>query len=187
MYLNDQETSVDLLHYEAAAKTIVQLIRSTPETPITVGVHGDWGAGKSSVLKMSSAILAQDKKVLCIWFNGWVFEGFDDAKTVVIETIVDELLRARPTSAKVIEAARKVLKRVDWFKLAKKAGGFAFTSLTGIPTFDQIQGLMHGVRSFLEKPQDKISSEDLKGFAENAGEYIKEAEKEDSSEFIVGS
>jgi TatD DNase family protein len=48
-----------------------------------------------------------------LWFNGWTFEGFEDAKTVVIETIVEELRRARPTSAKVAEAARKVLKRVD--------------------------------------------------------------------------
>jgi hypothetical protein len=43
MFLNDQETDVDLLYYEAIAKTVVKLIRSNPETPITVGVHGDWG------------------------------------------------------------------------------------------------------------------------------------------------
>lgn len=79
MYLNDHETAVDLLYYEAAAKTIVRLIRSTPNTPVTIGVHGDWGAGKSSVLKMASTALATDDKALCLWFNGWAFEGFEDA------------------------------------------------------------------------------------------------------------
>lgn len=135
MFLNDQETVTDLLYYEAIAKTVVKLIRKTPESPVTIGVHGDWGAGKSSVLKMLEGAFAKDDRVLCLWLNGWTFEGFEDAKTVVIETIVDELRRARPNSKKVADAARKVLKRVDWLKLARKAGGFAFTATTGIPTF----------------------------------------------------
>lgn len=178
MFLNDQETATDLLYYEAIAKTVVTLIRKTPDAPVTIGVHGDWGAGKSSVLKMLEGAFAKDDRVLCLWFNGWTFEGFEDAKTVVIETIVDELRRARPTSTKVADAAKKVLKRVDWLKLARKAGGFAFTATTGIPTFDQVKGLYDVATSFLAKPQDHVSIEDLKGVAEKAGEFLKEASDE---------
>lgn len=181
MYLNDHETAVDLLYYEAAAKTIVKLVRATPDVPVTVGVHGDWGAGKSSVLKMISASLGTDDRVLCLWFNGWTFEGFEDAKTVVIETIVDELRRARPSSKRVADAARKVLKRVDWLKVAKKAGGFAFTVLSGIPSLDQLQGLVAGARAILDKPQDHISVDDLKGFAEEASQCLKAADKDSES------
>jgi hypothetical protein len=47
MFLNDRETETDLLCHEATAKTVVRLIRETPAAPITIGVHGDWGAGKS--------------------------------------------------------------------------------------------------------------------------------------------
>lgn len=178
MFLNDQETATDLLYYEAIAKTVVTLIRKTPEAPVTVGVHGDWGAGKSSVLKMLEGAFKDDDRVLCLWFNGWTFEGFEDAKTVVIETIVDELRRARPTSQKVADAAKKVLKRVDWLKLARKAGGFAFTATTGIPTFDQVKGLYDVATSFLAKPHDHVSTEDLKSVAEKAGEFIKNASDE---------
>ncbi|TIO65681.1 Qat anti-phage system ATPase QatA [Mesorhizobium sp.] len=178
MFLNDQETATDLLYYEAIAKTVVTLIRKTPDAPVTIGVHGDWGAGKSSVLKMLEGAFAEDDRVLCLWFNGWTFEGFEDAKTVVIETIVDELRRARPTSTKVADAAKKVLKRVDWLKLARKAGGFAFTAATGIPTFDQVKGLYDVATSFLAKPQDHVSIEDLKGVAEKAGEFLKETPDE---------
>jgi hypothetical protein len=178
MFLNDQETATDLLYYEAIAKTVVKLIRQTPAAPITIGVHGDWGAGKSSVLKMTEAAFADDDRVLSLWFNGWTFEGFEDAKTVVIETIVDELRRARPNSTKVAEAAKKVLKRVDWLKIARKSGGFALTAATGIPTFDQMKDLYGLATSILAKPQDHISLEDLKGVAEKAGEFVKEAPKE---------
>lgn len=43
MFLNDQETATDLLYYSAISKTVVKLIKDTPDTPITIGVHGDWG------------------------------------------------------------------------------------------------------------------------------------------------
>ncbi|WP_244243744.1 P-loop NTPase fold protein, partial [Pseudomonas aeruginosa] len=65
MFLNDQETATDLLYYEAIAKTVVKLIGKTPETPITIGVHGDWGAGKSSVLKMLEASFEGNDRTLC--------------------------------------------------------------------------------------------------------------------------
>ena len=81
-------------------------------------------------------------------------------------------------SQKVADAAKKVLKRVDWLKLARRAGGFAFTATTGIPTFDQVKGLYEVATSFLAKPQDHISVEDLKGVAEKAGAFIKEAPDE---------
>ena len=178
MFLNDQETATDLLHYEAIARTVVRFINETPDAPVTIGVHGDWGAGKSSVLKMTESAFKGKDRVLCLWFNGWTFEGFEDAKTVVIETIVDELRRSRPTSTKVAEAARKVLRRVDWLKLARKAGGMAFTAATGIPTLDQLKDVVETVKTFVEKPQEHVSVEDLKNFASGAQQFLKEAPKD---------
>lgn len=173
MFLNDQETATDLLYYEAIAKTVVRLIRKTPNSPITIGVHGDWGAGKSSILKMTEAAFADDQRVLCLWFNGWTFEGFEDAKVVIIETIVDELRRARPKSTKVADAAKKVLKRVAWLKLAKKAGGFAFTTFTGIPTLNQVNSI-NLPSGIVIKPLDQLVGENVKTSAEKASEFIKD-------------
>ena len=52
MILADNETKVDLLNNEAIATTIIGLLRAKPDHSVTIGVHGDWGAGKSSVLEM---------------------------------------------------------------------------------------------------------------------------------------
>lgn len=175
MFLNDQETSTDLLYYETIARTVVRFIRETPSAPVTIGVHGDWGAGKSSVLKMTEAAFQGEERVLCLWFNGWTFEGFEDAKTVVIETLIDELRRARPTSAKVAEAAKKLLKRVDWLKVARKSAGFAFTAITGVPSFDQLRDVADIVTAFVKRPQDQISVDDLKSMAGHAQDYLKAA------------
>jgi putative protein kinase ArgK-like GTPase of G3E family len=63
-YLNDRETLVDLLNNEALARTIVKLISGKSENLITIGVHGDWGAGKSSILEMVHQSLSKDERVL---------------------------------------------------------------------------------------------------------------------------
>ena len=38
------------------------------------------------------------------------------------------------------DAVKDVFRRIDWLKVAKKAGGLAFTTFTGIPTPGQIAG-----------------------------------------------
>jgi hypothetical protein len=122
MIVADNETAVDLLYYEAVARTVVRLVNEKSDEPLSVGVHGYWGAGKSSVLMMVEETFVEHERVLCVRFNGWLFQGYEDAKAVLIETIVDELLRRRSADAKVVDQAKKVLRRMDWMKLARKAG-----------------------------------------------------------------
>ena len=160
-FLSDSEAKVDLLNAEAIASTIVKVIRERPATPITVGVHGDWGAGKSSVLEMIEAGLAKEKGVLCLKFNGWRFQGFEDAKIALIEGIVTDLLEKRPLLKKADAAVKDVLKRIDWLKLAKKAGGLAFTAYTGIPTAGQLQMAMGALEAFASDPKQAFSKENV--------------------------
>lgn len=180
-FISDHETVVDLLYYEAIAKTIVTFVRQAPSIPMTVGVHGDWGAGKSSVLKMTEAALAADKRTLCLWFNGWVFEGFEDAKTVVLEKVVTELKRARPTSTKVADAAKRLFKRIQWLKLARKTGGLALTAVTGIPGPELVSSLVEKISAIVENPSQAINPEDVKSALEHAGEFLKASEPSEDS------
>lgn len=56
MILSDNETKLDLLNNQAIAKTIVSIIKDSKES-VSIGVHGDWGAGKSSILVMVEELL----------------------------------------------------------------------------------------------------------------------------------
>lgn len=132
-YLSDQETKVDLLNNEAIARTVVRLILEKPDSPVTIGVHGDWGAGKSSVLEMVAGSFPDDGDVLCLKFSGWQFQGFEDAKIALIEGVVNGLIAKRSLTTKASDEVKRVLKSVDWLKVAKKGGGLAVTALTGIP------------------------------------------------------
>lgn len=74
--LSDNETKFDLINNMAIAKTIVDLIKESNNQPIFIGVHGDWGAGKSSILEMIEDQFVKNdrtdgKKCCCIRFNGW--------------------------------------------------------------------------------------------------------------------
>jgi len=132
MILSDNETKVDLLNNESIAKTIVQLIRKQPDRPVTIGVHGDWGAGKSSVLEMIEAALAGEQSALCLKFNGWRFQGFEDAKIALIEGIVTALIEKRSLLTKASDAVKDILGRIDALKTAKKIGGLALTGYAAL-------------------------------------------------------
>jgi predicted KAP-like P-loop ATPase len=161
MILTDNETKVDLLNNEAIAATIVKLLRERPDRPVTIGVHGDWGAGKSSILEMIEAGLEAEEKVLCLKFNGWRFQGFEDAKIALIEGIVTALIEKRPLLTKAGEAVKAVFRRIEWLKVAKKAGGLAFTAFTGIPTPDQIQGIVATVEGLFADPTKLATKENI--------------------------
>ena len=49
---NDIETTTDYLHFSVVSKTVANLIIESGDNPISIGVSGSWGAGKSSMVKM---------------------------------------------------------------------------------------------------------------------------------------
>lgn len=173
MILTDNETKVDLLNYEGIAITITQLLKEKPDKPITIGVHGDWGAGKSSVLEMIESAFTDDEKVLCLKFNGWRFQGFEDAKIALIEGIVTALIEKRPALKKAGDAVKETLSRIDWLKIAKKGGGMAWTAMTGIPTPDQIQDVIGLMRGWIDAPTKHVTKENVESAASQLGGLLK--------------
>jgi len=187
MILVDNETKIDLLNNEAIALTIIKLIRDHPDRPVTLGVHGDWGAGKSSVLEMIEACLEDDSKVVCLKFNGWRFQGFEDAKIALIEGIVTALIKERSLMTNATQAAKSLLRRVDVLKVAKRGGGLAWNLTTGLPSPDQIGTVIDTLKNFAENPDDVITKENAQEAAKNLGGLLKPAEgkriPEEVSEF----
>jgi predicted KAP-like P-loop ATPase len=173
----DHETKVDFLNCEAISQTVAEILKDNRHRALTIGIHGDWGAGKSSILKMVESELSADSKVACLWFNGWTFEGFDDAKTVLIEATITELCRQRSNYAKVKELGTRLLKRVDWLKVMKRGSRLAFNLLTGLPSLDQIETVLGSLRS-LATDVTKLRPEDIKQQIEEAALFLKPAGEE---------
>jgi len=184
MILADNETKVDLLNNEAIATTIIGLLRAKPEHPVTIGVHGDWGAGKSSVLEMIEAGFANTDDVLCLKFNGWRFQGFEDAKIALIEGIVTGLVEKRPTLTKAATAVKDVFSRIDWLKVAKRAGGLAMTAFTGIPTPDQIGAIVGSLEALVADPAKIATRENLTTAVDEVKAVLKPGESKNVPEEV---
>ncbi len=175
MLIPDHETAVDFLNYEAISRTVVELLKDNRQRALTVGIHGDWGAGKSSILKMIESGICEDKQVACLWFNGWAFQGFEDAKTVLIEATISELCRQRSNVGKVKELGARLIRRVDWLKVAKRGSGIAFTLATGLPSPDQIEAIGGNLRSLMDNA-GSMSPADIQAKLEEAASFLKPAE-----------
>ena len=182
MIVADNETAVDLLYYQAIARTVVRVVREKSDEPLSVGVHGDWGAGKSSVLMMVEEAFEGSERILCVRFNGWLFQGFEDAKAVLIETVVDELLRKRPKRRKLADQAEKVLRRVDWMKVARKASSYGMSLATGIPHPETIRDLGAAARAVLARGGEGATAENLATLVGGSNDFLREVEGDSAPE-----
>lgn len=115
---SDNETAVDLLSVKHLVHAVTSTIQNERILPATIGIYGDWGSGKSSLIKMVAKELEKQDGVVCLTFNGWLFEDYEDAKTALMGTILDEIKENRTLSDKALELFKNLMKRVDWFRVA---------------------------------------------------------------------
>ena len=87
----DNEAVVDLLNVQHLVGAVIRVVTDDRLDPVTVGVYGDWGSGKSSVIQLVRQQIAGDPDLLCVYFNGWRFEGYEDAKAALAATILEEI------------------------------------------------------------------------------------------------
>ena len=122
----DNEATVDLLNVQHLVGAVLRVVSDDRLDPVTVGVYGDWGSGKSSVIQLVRQRIAADPALLCVYFNGWRFEGYEDAKAALAATILEEIEReAKDDKGKLRAVKDAVLGAVTtfWGKIDKIRAG----------------------------------------------------------------
>lgn len=88
----DSESKIDYIDFEYIADLVNEIVTDDSLLPASIGVYGDWGSGKSSIMSISQkALLKKDNNALIINFNSWLFEDYGDAKNTVINCILDKI------------------------------------------------------------------------------------------------
>lgn len=181
MILSDNETKFDLLNNKAIAMTVVNLIKESNNQPISIGIHGDWGAGKSSILEMIEDQFNQTdsvngKKYCCIRFNGWKHQGFEDSKIALMSAIVSELTAKEKLQERAKGVLEKLWKNINWMTVAKTAGKTALGIATGTAPI----AILSSVHDILK---NTVSTEDgITNAIDSIGGYLKESKiTEDTS------
>ena len=178
----DSETELDFLDYDYLIQTLQSIITDDSLLPASIGVYGDWGSGKSSLMYMcKERLIKGDEKIKCLVFNGWLFENYEDAKTAILGTILDEISKETHLTKKAQEIIKGLYKSVDKFKLVKGAlkYGTDFLVIGGIGSLLDIT-----MNQVLKYGQEKIEVTDLEKIKSNIESELNNKElREDIRKF----
>ena len=116
---SDNETIDDLIGFRVHAELLREVVCDDSLLPVTIGVFGDWGSGKTSIMKMLEKELEKDERIAVVYFDAWLFEGYDDAKSALISSILKQLAKHKRFPPALKEKAAKLIGRVNWMRLLK--------------------------------------------------------------------
>lgn len=189
----DNASSIDMLFYSPYAETIVQFAKNENLTPLTIGLYGSWGAGKSSLLKIIEEKLAKEDRIVCVSLNAWQFEGYEDAKIAIMESLLKALNENKKFLDKAKDSIGNLIKRVNWIKmgknLAKKGLPYALGALTGNPlpialnlsadikdSSKIVDEITKFKNDYIKEPDDSSETENIRKFREEFANMLKKVD-----------
>jgi predicted KAP-like P-loop ATPase len=87
---------------------------------MTVGLEGEWGAGKSTVIRLLQEKLKAERqdKTFVFYIDAWEHEG-DHLRRVFLEMLIERLKKWKSWSEDVIKKLDDILDRITSKKVSK--------------------------------------------------------------------
>lgn len=150
---HDNETTVDYVNFNLVAQACANLIRDAGGAPISIGISGGWGAGKSSLVRMVELQLcapldATNSKYAVVTFNPWLYQGFEDARTALLQIVGDAVLAKAASDQTLATKAHSLIKRINLMRLIQLGGEVAATLITGVPVGLLTKAVKAGATAF---------------------------------------
>ena len=125
--IKDEPNSNDELGVSPYASALAEFIRQS-ETPITIGVQGPWGSGKTSLLySVWSKIEAADNTTAQIWVNSWEHSLMSSSEETLIK-ITNEIANKIVAFDRAKERGEKLKKITGKLLMGGLAAGAAIAS-----------------------------------------------------------
>src|SRR5437016_4184598 len=116
----DNETDRDFLNFTGVADTVAEIIVQAQGRPISIGISGAWGVGKSSMIKLvrravdGRAQEGRPAEFVFVEFNAWLYQGYDDARAALMDVITTVLKAEAEKRKSGLDKVQELAKRVDW-------------------------------------------------------------------------
>ena len=122
--LSDNCSAEDLLDdrtHQRIADKVYEIISANPQEGLTIGLEGEWGSGKSTVVKLLQEKLKENKanKTFVFYIDAWEHEG-DHLRRVFLETFIEKLKRWKEWNSDVVDRLNDISDRVTSKKVSKK-------------------------------------------------------------------
>lgn len=172
---SDNETDRDLLNFQGVADTVAEFILQARGTPISVGVSGAWGVGKSTMIQLTRAALNDKRSAddptefVFVEFNAWLYQGYDDARAALLDVIAAELETAAEERKSGTDRVKNFMRRVKWLRLAKLVALPAAALALGIPPLGLGGDIVDAVRDVREGTADREQLENVGDALATAG------------------
>lgn len=122
-YKNDTHTTTDFLNFSDFRPALKEIIESA-QTPLTIGLFGPWGSGKTSLLDMLRSDLQAEmgENVRTVWFTAWKYDREDALWRAFILRVLDALYppRERPTSKNDYQYKANQAQYEEWDRQIEK-------------------------------------------------------------------
>lgn len=157
----DSETEDDYLNFDYIIDAVTKIVLDEELSPSSIGLYGDWGSGKSSLMKMIEKKLSQSDDILCVRFNGWLFEGYEDAKTALCGTILEKIHEEKTLSDEIKDKVKKLWDKVDVQKILGKGirYGLDYFLTGGVLGLTEIS--IAQITKALKSKADAVSEEEI--------------------------
>jgi predicted KAP-like P-loop ATPase len=163
---SDSETDRDFLNFKSVADIAAEIISQADGRALSIGVSGSWGVGKSSMLKLLGGSLKErtDRRLIFVEFNAWLYQGFDDTRAALMETIAAAIVQTveadQTTLGHVAEKAKSLAKRVNWFRVAAVSATSVAGMLFGLPPVGLLGEAVKVVKGLTD---GNVSQADIEG------------------------
>ena len=183
---HDNETAIDYLNFGVVADACASMLTRANGEPISIGVSGGWGAGKSSLVKMIAARLkappeaASDEvekpgnTFVVLTFNPWLYQDFESARSALLQIVGDEIVRLAKDCETIADKAAELWRRINLLRIAQLSGEAALTLTTGVP-IGALGNTFNALTSFFSS-KEKPAEVDSEGIASAAGGLLKPSE-----------
>ena len=177
---SDTESKEDYLNFGEVSQIVTEILETEAMLPVSIGVFGNWGAGKSSLLNLIEQQIKPDEWIV-IKFDAWLYQGFDDARAALLEVIASHLIQAAKNDKTIWEKSKNLFARIDGLRLAGLvAEGAALAA--GLPTFGLVSKIFGTAQNALDGIQDETESkqvvETVKEIVDSEKNLIKSKEQQ---------